>query len=105
MYYTSCVICLESNRSPWKTNKTPCDSRVNPFTEASAFIQRRLHEKVRRKRYGMYAVVAGYVLKASAASRELRTVGLIEYSFNMALDSSLAFKLAISNMDTITTQA
>jgi hypothetical protein len=42
----------------------------------------------------MYAVAAGYVLKASAASRELRTVRLIEYCFNIALDSSLAFKIS-----------
>ena len=46
---------------PWKTTSAPCDGRVDPSTEASASLQRRVHKNVRHKRYGMYAVAIGYV--------------------------------------------
>jgi hypothetical protein len=52
MYCTWCVICLVLSRSPWKTTSAPCDGRVDPSTEASASLQRRLHENVCHKRYG-----------------------------------------------------
>ncbi|PVH69313.1 hypothetical protein DL98DRAFT_625590 [Cadophora sp. DSE1049] len=61
------------------------DGRVDPSTEASASLQRRLHENVR---------TAGHVWKASAAWRELRMVGLIEYCFNSLIPCSLFSAIA-----------
>jgi hypothetical protein len=52
MHCTWSVICLGLSRSPWKTTRAHCDGRVDPSTEASASLQRRLHENVRHKRYG-----------------------------------------------------